>query len=451
LPEENICFQELLLPMNFLNLPSWDIQPFQEDEDRYVVLARPFTVCAACPTCGRFALVKNGTDESQVHDLPAQAKHVVIRVKRQRYLCRACRTSCSQPLPDVDERRNMTRRLVDYIQHQSVSTRRTFVSIAEEVGLDPRSIRNAFNEYIEQLDAARCLETPGILGIDELHVLGAPRAIFTNLEANTIIELLDNRRKASVIQFLRQLKQPEQIHTVVSDLWQPYREAVHLALPDATLVADKFHVLKLATTALEKLRKEISSSLTETQRKTLKMHDRYLLLRRKHDLKPEELFVLESWIKNIPLLGQGYELKERFFAIYDQPTCEQALASYFAWMASIPVELYPTFTPLMLAIEEWGDAIFAHFEKDRITGAFVEGANGLARVLSRMGRGYGLKALRGRLLYGLCEDRSRKRVPTKELGNGGGVDGSSPGTPLSRLLPQGVPGSEGGPSTLDSR
>src|SRR5713101_1561422 len=89
--------------VNFLNLPNWDVQPFQEDEDRYVVLARPLTACSACPTCGSVALVKNGTDESQVHDLPAQGKQVVIRVKRQRYLCRDCRASCSQPLPDVDE------------------------------------------------------------------------------------------------------------------------------------------------------------------------------------------------------------------------------------------------------------------------------------------------------------------------------------------------------------
>ena len=262
---------------------------------------------------------------------------------------------------------------------------------------------------------------------------------------------MDNRRKQSVIQYLRQLQRPEGIHTVVIDLWQPYREAVYLVLPKATLVADKFHVLKLATTTLEKLRKEISRSLTEAQRKTLKMHDRYLLLRRKHDLKPEELFVLESWIKNIPLLGQGYELKERFFAIYDQPTREQALAAYFAWIDAIPAELYPTFTPLMLTIEEWGDAIFAHFDRDRITGAFVEGANGLARVLSRMGRGYGLKALRARLLYGLCEGRDRKRTQAKESRNGGSRDGPFLGVPLSRLLPQEQSASGEAPSTLESR
>lgn len=291
--------------MNFLNLPSWDVQDLQEDEDRYVVLAQPRTSYSACPVCGGTALVKNGRDVQQIHDLPAQGKQVMIQVRRQRYLCRDCRVSCSQSLPDVDERRNMTRRLVDYIQRKSVSTRRTFVSIAEEIGLDSRSIRNLFNEYVDLLDATVQLETPAILGIDELHVLGAPRAIFTNLEANTIIELLDNRRKASVIEFLRQLKRPEQIHTVVSDLWQPYREAVHLALPDATPVADKFHVLKLATTALEQLRKEISKSLTETQRKTLKMHDRYLLLRRKHNLKPEDCSCWRAGSRIFPFWAWG--------------------------------------------------------------------------------------------------------------------------------------------------
>jgi len=107
-----------------------------------------------------------------------------------------------------------------------------------------------------------------------------------------------------------------------------------------------------------------------------------MLLRRKHDLKPEELFVLESWIKNIPLLGQGYELKERFFAIYDQPTSEEAETAYFACMEAIPAELYPTYTPLMLTVEEWGDAIFAHCDQNRITGAFVEGASGLARAVN---------------------------------------------------------------------
>jgi len=36
----------------------------------------------------------------------------------------------------------------------------------------------------------------------------------------------------------------------------------------------------------------------------------------------------------------------------------------------------------MLTVEEWGDAIFAHCDQNRITGAFVEGASGLARAVN---------------------------------------------------------------------
>ena len=106
-------------------------------------------------------------------------------------------------------------------------------------------------------------------------------------------------------------------------------------------------------------------------------------------------------------------------------------------MESIPTELYPTYTPLMLTIEGWSDEIFAHFDRDRITGAFVEGANGL-------------RALRGRLLYGLCEDRSRRRTPAKEPGNGNSVDGPFLGIPLSRILPQEPSVNGEAPSTLES-
>jgi hypothetical protein len=77
-------------------------------------------------------------------------------------------------------------------------------------------------------------------------------------------------------------------------------------------------------------------------------------------------------------------------------------------------------------------------------------ANGLARVLSTMGRGYGLKVLRERLLYGLCEDRSRKRTQIKEAENGGSRDGPFLEVLLSRILPQELSVNGDVPSTLDS-
>ena len=78
--------------------------------------------------------------------------------------------------------------------------------------------------------------------------------------------------------------------------------------------------------------------ITEPFVKSLKMHDRYLLLRRFHELSPEDRFVLETWTKNYWLLGQTHQLKEQFFEIYSHSTREQAEAAYFAWMESVPKE-----------------------------------------------------------------------------------------------------------------
>ena len=71
-------------------------------------------------------------------------------------------------------------------------------------------------------------------------------------------------------------------------------------------------------------------------------------MRRVHDLTLEERFILESWTHNLPLLGQAHQLKAEFFALYDQPSKDEAIAAYFAWMASVPNELLHVVLSILL-------------------------------------------------------------------------------------------------------
>ncbi len=418
--------------MNFLNLSSWNVGHVYEEEDRYVVVVQPTSFLRVCPSCENTTLSKHGSDAQTIRDFPMHGKWVFIQINHQRYRCTACRKTCYHPLSEVDAKRFMTRRLVAYIERKTLSTNRTFSSIAEEIGVDPRTIRNIFDDAVARLNQTVAFETPTILGIDELHVLGAPRGVLTNLEAHTILDLLKDRKKSSIIHALQHLKNSDHVRTVVIDLWRPYREAIRAILPDTVIVCDKFHVLKLVTTALEMFRKEISAQLSESQRKTLKMHDRYLLLRRQHDLTPEQCFLLETWTKNYPLLGQAHQLKEQFFKIYDNQTLTEAHTAYLAWVKDVPSELMHIYQPLMLTIEEWGEYIFNHFEQDHITGGFVESANNVARMLNRIGHGYSLPVLRARLLYGMrgIKDGNRGAV------SGESVDRPSQGIAISTLIGQ---------------
>ncbi len=93
----------------------------------------------------------------------------------------------------------MTGRLVAYIERKTISTNRTFASVAEEVGVDPRTIRNVFDDAVARRKLTSPFETPAILGIDELHILGAARGVMTNLEAHTLVELLEDRRKTTIV------------------------------------------------------------------------------------------------------------------------------------------------------------------------------------------------------------------------------------------------------------
>src|SRR5205823_13032370 len=109
--------------------------------------------------------------------------------------------------------------------------------------------------HTQALDEARPLITPAWLGIDEIHFGGRPRCVLTNVQQRTILDLLRDRNRSSVVAFLQGLADKDRVELVAMDMWRPYKEAVHAVLPHATTVIYKFHVLRLANAALETIRR----------------------------------------------------------------------------------------------------------------------------------------------------------------------------------------------------
>lgn len=58
----------------------------------------------------------------------------------------------------MDDVRFMTNRLVKYIRDASL--KRTFTSIAEEIGVDEKTVRNIFRDYVAELEQEISFETP---------------------------------------------------------------------------------------------------------------------------------------------------------------------------------------------------------------------------------------------------------------------------------------------------
>ena len=125
-------------------------------------------------------------------DIPMHGKRTGIVVIRKRYRCRECGKTFLEPLADMDEKRLVTKRLIDFIEKQSL--KRTFVSISDDTGLVEGTIRNIFRDYVNRLEETVQRETPKYLGIDEIHII-RPRCVICNIKQRAIIDLLPNRNK----------------------------------------------------------------------------------------------------------------------------------------------------------------------------------------------------------------------------------------------------------------
>lgn len=399
---------------NMLNLPSFKILDMKESEYDYRFLVETILPPPSyCPKCGTVAnLYKHGKKEQLFFDLPMHAKRVGIFVKRQRYKCNECGATFFESLPDIDEGRSVTNRLINWIQETSLEM--TFSSVAEEIGVDKKTVRNTFNDYVDELEAQTDFRTPKWLGIDEVHLLKNYRCVITDVENKSVIDILRKRNKDNVISYLSKLQDIDKIELVAMDMWNPYKSAVNTVIPHAKIVIDKFHVVKLANEALEKIRKANRQNVTAKERRQL-MRDRYVLLTRSKDLTDfDDQIKLQVWTQNFPLLGQAYELKEQFFDIYEAESINDAYKLYQDWVSNVPKELMAYFEDLIKAMSNWEEEIFNYFNSP-ITNAYTESLNRLIKTMNHVGRGYSFEALRAKILFTQGYRKVKKKKKFKEV------------------------------------
>jgi transposase len=393
---------------DILQLPTLRVLAVNEAADgSYEVRVESRYVPTACPYCQATRLHGHGSQQQTYRDAPTHGRTTRIVADRRRYRCQSCGKTLFDPMPDLDDKRRATRRLVEYIRRSSFHE--TFAAVARRVGLDEKTVRQIFGDYVEELAATATFETPRLMGIDELKIIGSYRAMITNIEQNALFDMRESRSKADLLGYFRKLPDKEKVEWVAMDMYHVYRQVVRATLP-ARIVVNKFHIQRMANEVLEKLRKRLRKDLPQRQRLKLK-DERFLLLKRQHDLSPAAAATMLEWFRTFPLLGEAHALKEGFLSVWDHRARAAAEDAYRKWLGNLTSELAPAFKDLTTAMANWHDEVFGFFEQP-ITNAYTEAVNGLTRAMNRMGRGYSFEVIRARMLY---EPKARKRSAEKAV------------------------------------
>jgi transposase len=180
----------------------------------------------------------------------------------------------------------------------------------------------------------------------------------------------------------------QSIETVTIDLSAAYVKAVREGLPNAEIVFDRFHVQRLASDALDEVRRGLVRELAVTPEEARAVKNtRFVLLKNPWNLnRPQRLKLSEVQHTN-QRLYRAYLLKETLAKAleYRQPwRAERALREWLAWASRSRLK---PFVRAARTIRKHLSGILAYI-RTRLSNGLVEGLNGKTRMIVRRAYGF---------------------------------------------------------------
>lgn len=382
--------------LDLLGLSSLAAVSSEDEGGTLVVEAQIVSQPIRCVGCGNDRCYKHDSRRQEYADSPIRGKPVRIRVTRQRYRCLGCTKTFFEPLSGFSAKREMTRRLVYLIGRKSLA--HPFAEVAREMALDVQTVRDVFFDFAAFVRRAIPLPTPRVMGIDEAKRAGELRTVLTNLEERTYFDLLPDYKLVALRQYFASMPAKGKVEVVAMDLSQMFQMAISEHFPKAVIVADKYHIVRMANEALEAVNRKIRKDLPKGERLSV-FRQRGIVSSRAHRLDGDGKKALDDLTARYPLLATAHRVKEELYAVYEAESRKEAEVRMNRWLANLPPEVAPYFKRLVSALTTRREHILNYFDH-RYTNAFTEAANGLSKLLQRRGKRYGFEVLRIKLLYG---------------------------------------------------
>lgn len=396
-----------------LNLPEFRVTDFKHNDNNMVFEVETKERPKVCPKCGVYkanmVIYKTPKERQIIRDINNQGKRVALRLLRHHYHCKECGAHFPEPLQSVYEHGRITIRLRHHIAEIAAPT--PFVDIERDYDLSDTLIGEIFLERVRKIPTVSQMVTPRVLGIDEIYLIskhgGRKEAwcVVGNIEEGTVMDMMEDRTKPYVTGMLRSLQTPRNVEVVTMDMHSGYRSAVYETLPNALVVIDKFHIVKMVNDQMDFVRRVHCRTAPYQLKK-----DQKLFLKRRHKLTPRSKAFVDMWLMEYPVMLKTYQLKEDFYHLYECPTRAAAERYYEDWQKSIPAGTdYNGFRMIVETIRRCKKEVFNYFDEP-YTNGFIEGVNSAIRAISMQGRGYSFEILRGKVL--LTVGRRREVVKT---------------------------------------
>lgn len=242
-----------------------------------------------------------------------------------------------------------------------------------------------------------CIEVTGLrrIGIDEIALRKGHKnfvVVLSDLDTHTLIGMSPSRTHADIEAVLLAwgAEVLSNIVEVSINLSGNYRSLVQRLMPQAEIVADRFHVMKLVNEELNQARNafrrepnDLPQGVSPEDAKDALKNSKYALLKPEQNLTDTQIEKLAEVKAISPKLALMHQYKETFRKLFEAENWTQALLGFLEWMATAQA-LYPN---SVTTISRWLGEILQYFE-NRTTSGVVEGINNRLKLIKRSGYGF---------------------------------------------------------------
>jgi transposase len=259
-----------------------------------------------CPRCQAKQFRIKTTKLRELKHAVLGQKIVWLSIKIPKLFCRLCKCYFMARVPGILPAKRSTENFrQDVFSLHYGGLTQTHLSRTHKISAS--TVERWYHSFVayrvKELDGRLC---PLVMGIDE-HFFSRKDGYATtivDLKNHKVFDVVLGRSELSLKAYLKRLKGRERVRVVVMDLSETYRSIIQKYFPNAMIVADRFHVVRLLNLHFLKT----WALLDPEGRKSRSL----LSLVRRHEcnLKIEQVPKLQKYFDQIPGLEPLYRFKQ---------------------------------------------------------------------------------------------------------------------------------------------
>lgn len=343
---------------------------------------------AACPQCGKLSSMYDLREERVWRHLDTMQFETLIRARVPRVNCAEHGVSTVE-VPWAGKHSRFTL-LFEAFAIEVLLACQSIEAARKLLRLSWRQVDEIRTRAVERGLSRRELEEVPFLGVDEKS-FGRGHdyvSVLTDVEGSRVLEVVAGRDTESATALMDCLgaRQKESVMAVAMDMWPAYINASQSQLPQAVVVHDRFHVMKLLAEGVDKVRKQENRTLSRRGDDRLK-GTKHLWLRNPERIEGSLKDRLNQLKEQTLKVAKAWHLKQLFEEFWTFEFVDDARHFLKWWLSQVNrSRLDPMLKVAKTFIKHWNGLIgFTYYP---ITNACTEGFNSKIQSIKSAARGF---------------------------------------------------------------